>query len=93
MSVPVFCFNPPFIFISCLIDARCPNKTTGTTNVGNQLIGKFRMATFGWSNANFWNGEGADNNAFSTILTKSPREMKFQTKTVCRLSLPFASPK
>ena len=41
------------LVVSCLIDVKCPNKTIGTINVGSQLNGKFKIAMFGWSNANF----------------------------------------
>lgn len=80
-------------FISCLIDVKCPNKTTGTINVGNQLNRKFKIEMFGWSNANFCKGEGADNKAFTTIFIKSARQIKFQPKIICRLNFPFVSPK
>jgi hypothetical protein len=45
--------NVYFILNNCLIETKCPNKTTGTINVGNQLNGKFKIAILGWLNANF----------------------------------------
>ncbi len=80
-------------FISCLIDTKCPNKTIGTINVGSQLNGKYRIAMFGWSNANCWIGKGVDNNALTTMFNKSARQMKFQNKIICRLNILFVKPK
>ena len=75
------------------MEVKCPNKTIGTINVGNQLNGKFKIAMLGCSKANFCIGEGAENNAFKTIFIKRPRQMKFQIKIVGRFSLFFVSPK
>ncbi len=63
LKVLCLCFN------NCLMDVRCPNSTTGTINVGNQLKGKFKSAMFGCSNASFCNGEGADKKANATMLS------------------------
>ena len=69
-----------FIFNNCLMDTKCPNKISGTMNVGNQLKGKCSIAMFGWSKANFWMGEGAENKAFKTMLIKRPRQIKFHNE-------------
>lgn len=82
-----------FSFNSCLIDVKCPNNTIGTIKVGNQLNGKFKIAILGWSKANFWIGEGAENNAFTTIFIRNPRQMKFQIRIVCLFSFDLVSPK
>ncbi len=42
-----------YIEINFLIETKCPNKTIGTINVGNQQKGKFKIAIFGWSKAIF----------------------------------------
>ena len=75
--------------MSCLIDTKCPNKTVGTINVGNQLNGKFRIAMFGWSNANFCIGDGAESKALTTIFIKSARHTKFQTKIIFLFKFDF----
>lgn len=75
------CYNElyfTFIVNSCLIATRCVSKTMGTIKVGNQLKGKFKIAIFGWSNANFCMGDGAESKALITIFSKSPRQITFQ---------------
>lgn len=47
----------------------------------------------GWSNANFCIGEGAENNAFTTIFNKSERQIKFQIKIAFLLIFSFVKPK
>src|SRR5690554_3725731 len=75
------------------METKCPNKTIGTINVGNQLNGKFKIAVFGCSKANFCIGDGAEKKAFTTMLTRRPRQIKFQIKIVLRLIFPLANPK
>ncbi len=82
-----------FIFVSCRIDVKCPNKTIGTIKVGNQLNGKFRIAMFGWSNAKICKGDGAENIALITMFNKRARQIKFQTKINFLLNFPFVKPK
>ena len=80
-------------FNNCLIEAKCPNNTIGTINVGNQQNGKFKIAIFGCSNANFCIGEGAENKAFTTIFINSPRQMKFQINKIFLFIVCFVKPK
>ena len=102
---PLFCKTPvsrslffvrflsAFYFNNCLIEVKCPNNTIGTIKVGNQLNGKFKIAIFGCSNANFCIGEGAENKALTTIFIKSPKHTKFQIKIAFLLIFCFVKPK
>ena len=78
---------------NCLIEVKCPNNTIGTIKVGNQLNGKFKIAIFGCSNANFCIGEGAENKALTTIFINSPKHTKFQIKIAFLLIFCFVKPK
>gem|GEM_PF-5000353 len=48
---------------------------------------------FGCSKANFCIGDGAEKKAFTTMLIRRPRQIKFQIKIVLRLIFPFTNPK
>ena len=76
-----------------MIETKCPNNIMGTINVGKRLNGKFKIAMLGCSNANFWIGEGAENNARITMFNKSPKQIKFQTKISYLLNFVFVIPK
>jgi hypothetical protein len=52
-------------------------------------MGKYKMAIFGWSKASFWNGNGAERIAITTIFIRSPKQIKFQSRITLMFYLLF----